>query len=292
MGGKNPAIVMPSANLDDAAEGVLRSAFGLQGQKCSACSRVYVHEAVKERFTELLLEKTARPDGRRPQPRRDLPGAGDPRAGVPELRALRGARPSRRAGAGGRRACCARATSPTATSWPRRVVDGLPKDHALFREEMFVPIVCLAGGRLAGRGAAPGQPHRVRADRRLLQRDEARDPGVPRPRSRRGSSTSTGGPAPRPGPGRACSPSAAGRAAAPRARPRAGSTTSSSSCGSSPAPSSIDARELRGRPLPGLVRVPSPPGARAAGHRARSGGGALGQRPASATWTAPGAPWS
>ena len=60
MGGKNPAIVMPSADLDDAAEGVLRSAFGLQGQKCSACSRVYVHEDVRVRFTDLLVEGTGK----------------------------------------------------------------------------------------------------------------------------------------------------------------------------------------------------------------------------------------
>ncbi len=59
-GGKNPAIVMPSADLDVAAEGVMKSAFGLQGQKCSACSRVYVHNKVKDKFMNLLLEKTAK----------------------------------------------------------------------------------------------------------------------------------------------------------------------------------------------------------------------------------------
>jgi len=59
MGGKNPAIVMPSADLEMAAEGVMRSAFGLQGQKCSACSRVYVHRQVKDKFLDLLLQKTA-----------------------------------------------------------------------------------------------------------------------------------------------------------------------------------------------------------------------------------------
>ena len=42
MGGKNPALVMKSADLDKATDGVMRSAFGAQGQKCSACSRVYV----------------------------------------------------------------------------------------------------------------------------------------------------------------------------------------------------------------------------------------------------------
>ena len=58
LGGKNPAIIMDSADLDAAAEGVMKSAYGLQNQKCSACSRVYVHEAVAEAFIGKLLEKT------------------------------------------------------------------------------------------------------------------------------------------------------------------------------------------------------------------------------------------
>lgn len=57
MGGKNPAIVMPSADLDVAAMGVTRAAFGMNGQKCSACSRVYVHEDVKDAFVKKLLSK-------------------------------------------------------------------------------------------------------------------------------------------------------------------------------------------------------------------------------------------
>ena len=58
MGGKNPAIVMPSADLENAAEGVLRSAFGMGGQKCSACSRLYIHQKISKPFLELLVEKT------------------------------------------------------------------------------------------------------------------------------------------------------------------------------------------------------------------------------------------
>lgn len=58
LGGKNAAIVTPSADLDMAAEGVMRSAFGLQGQKCSACSRVYVDASVADKFLEQLLAKT------------------------------------------------------------------------------------------------------------------------------------------------------------------------------------------------------------------------------------------
>jgi 1-pyrroline-5-carboxylate dehydrogenase len=58
LGGKNAAIVMDSADLDAAAEGVTRSAFGLQNQKCSATSRVYVHQKVAQPFLAKLLEKT------------------------------------------------------------------------------------------------------------------------------------------------------------------------------------------------------------------------------------------
>lgn len=58
MGGKNPTIVSRKADLDKAALGVMRSAFGLTGQKCSACSRVYVEEPVKEAFLEKLVALT------------------------------------------------------------------------------------------------------------------------------------------------------------------------------------------------------------------------------------------
>jgi 1-pyrroline-5-carboxylate dehydrogenase len=54
MGGKNPAYVTRHADLDEAAQGVARSVYGLQGQKCSACSVVYVDNAVKAAFIEKL----------------------------------------------------------------------------------------------------------------------------------------------------------------------------------------------------------------------------------------------
>ncbi len=58
MGGKNPVIVSKNAELDDAVSGVASAAFGFDGQKCSACSRVYVHESIKEQFVSKLIEKT------------------------------------------------------------------------------------------------------------------------------------------------------------------------------------------------------------------------------------------
>jgi 1-pyrroline-5-carboxylate dehydrogenase len=57
LGGKNPAIVSKNANLEDAATGIYRSAFGLQGQKCSAASRVLVEEAVYDELVAKLKSK-------------------------------------------------------------------------------------------------------------------------------------------------------------------------------------------------------------------------------------------
>jgi RHH-type proline utilization regulon transcriptional repressor/proline dehydrogenase/delta 1-pyrroline-5-carboxylate dehydrogenase len=54
MGGKNAVIVDADADLDEAVVQVVRSAFGYQGQKCSACSRVVVLEGVYARFLERL----------------------------------------------------------------------------------------------------------------------------------------------------------------------------------------------------------------------------------------------
>ena len=58
MGGKNPAIVTKSADLDVAAEGIARGAFGFSGQKCSATSRVYVEDDVYDEFVDKLVART------------------------------------------------------------------------------------------------------------------------------------------------------------------------------------------------------------------------------------------
>lgn len=58
LGGKNPAIVSRHADLERAAIGIVRSAFGLQGQKCSACSRVFIEEPVYDKLVDRLVELT------------------------------------------------------------------------------------------------------------------------------------------------------------------------------------------------------------------------------------------
>jgi 1-pyrroline-5-carboxylate dehydrogenase len=58
MGGKNPAIVTRSADLTVTTSGIARSAFGLSGQKCSACSWVLVDETIHDDLIERLVAET------------------------------------------------------------------------------------------------------------------------------------------------------------------------------------------------------------------------------------------
>jgi len=59
MGGKDAIIIdRETANLDEAAAAVVASAFGFQGQKCSACSRLIVDQAVYDQFVPMVVEKT------------------------------------------------------------------------------------------------------------------------------------------------------------------------------------------------------------------------------------------
>lgn len=57
MGGKNAIIVMDDADIELAVESILWSAFGTSGQRCTACSRVIVHEAVKDTLEQRLIEE-------------------------------------------------------------------------------------------------------------------------------------------------------------------------------------------------------------------------------------------
>jgi 1-pyrroline-5-carboxylate dehydrogenase len=144
MGGKNPALVMPSANLDEATDGVLRSAFGAQGQKCSACSRVYVARDVRQRFVDPLVEKTKKIRVGNPIERDTWMGPVINLAAVDTYE--RAVEQARKDGGkiltGGRRLTGGiydhgYYVEPT-------VIDGLPSDHPLFSEELFVPITVVA----------------------------------------------------------------------------------------------------------------------------------------------------
>ncbi|MBI5646735.1 MAG: L-glutamate gamma-semialdehyde dehydrogenase [Ignavibacteriae bacterium] len=57
MGGKDSIVVDEGVDVADAVKGTLASAFGFQGQKCSACSRVIVHQNIYDRFVAKLIEE-------------------------------------------------------------------------------------------------------------------------------------------------------------------------------------------------------------------------------------------
>jgi 1-pyrroline-5-carboxylate dehydrogenase len=144
MGGKNPAIVTRSADLDKASDGVMRSAFGAQGQKCSACSRVYVNRDVRQAFVDLLVEKTRHIKVGNPLQRDVWMGPVINEAAVNTyLSAVeRAKRDGGRILIGGKRI-----TEPPLDRGyfvEPTIIDGLPPNHPLFSEELFVPITVLA----------------------------------------------------------------------------------------------------------------------------------------------------
>src|SRR5262245_8777993 len=144
MGGKNPAIVMSSADIAQAVQGVHRSAFGMNGHKCSACSRVYVHRAIADQFLAGLVKSAndvvpADPLGKGvfAGPLATKQSYGDYQRYV----AL-----ARETGADVVRAGGAVVTDGEATHGyfvRPTVLAGLPRDHKLLREELFVPIVAV-----------------------------------------------------------------------------------------------------------------------------------------------------
>ncbi len=144
MGGKNPAIVTGAADLDKASDGVMRSAFGAQGQKCSACSRVYVQKDVRARFVELLVEKTKRITVGNPLERDTWMGPVINEAAIKTyLSAIeRAKKDGGKILVGGKRI-----TDPPFDRGyfvEPTIIDGLPAGHALFSEELFVPITVVA----------------------------------------------------------------------------------------------------------------------------------------------------
>ena len=143
MGGKNPALVMRSADLDKASDGVKASAFGLQGQKCSACSRVYVETSVRQDFTQALVEKARSVRIGNPLERDVWLGPVISEAAYERYRGAvaQAVEDGGQILTGGERLSGGLFdhgfyVEPT-------VIDGLPLDHELFETELFVPITVI-----------------------------------------------------------------------------------------------------------------------------------------------------
>jgi 1-pyrroline-5-carboxylate dehydrogenase len=142
MGGKNPAVVSRKADLEEAAEGIVRSAFGFGGQKCSANSRVYVEKPVHDELIKLLVEKTEAITIGDPLLRENWLGPiVDQRAVDRHQQAVSEARRDGRVFVGGERLSDKGMdrgyyVEPT-------VVGDLPADHRLFKDELFAPLTAV-----------------------------------------------------------------------------------------------------------------------------------------------------
>jgi 1-pyrroline-5-carboxylate dehydrogenase len=157
LGGKNAAVVLRGADLDAAAEGVMRSAFSLQNQKCSATSRVYVQGEILAPFVERLSEKTRAIRMGDPSERDVFFGPVINERSVERF--ARAVAQARREGTlllGGGRLTGGifdrgHFVAPT--------IAKLPLDSSLFEEELFVPV--LAVGEVADLDQAIAETNRV-----------------------------------------------------------------------------------------------------------------------------------
>jgi 1-pyrroline-5-carboxylate dehydrogenase len=142
MGGKNPTIVTKHADLDKATDGVLRSAFGFAGQKCSACSRVYVEREVHDEFLRLLKEKT---EGIQPKDPLERDAYLSPVINDGALETFEeAAAEARKAGtivAGGERITDGELGKG---NFVQPTVVSVPEDSWIWKKELFVPFVAVA----------------------------------------------------------------------------------------------------------------------------------------------------
>lgn len=138
MGGKNAIIIDDDADLDEAIPAVLQSAFGFQGQKCSACSRVIVLDSIHERFVKRLCEAAK---GWRIGPSED-PG-NDMGAVIDQVAQKRILEAAQTAASEGK--LVFQSPSPdTPGFWaPLTIVDGIEPHHTTAGEEIFGPVLAV-----------------------------------------------------------------------------------------------------------------------------------------------------
>jgi 1-pyrroline-5-carboxylate dehydrogenase len=143
LGGKNPVIVSRHADLERAASGIVRSAFGLQGQKCSAASRVYIEADVYEDLAARLKEQTEKLAIGDPTERKNFLGPVINQAAYEDYQKFI----KEMAEGGGELLTGGRvfADGEYANGYfcaPTLVAD-LPYDHRLWTYEMFLPITTI-----------------------------------------------------------------------------------------------------------------------------------------------------
>ena len=146
MGGKNAIVVSDRADLDKAVQGVFRSAFGFSGQKCSACSRVYVHRKVAKEFTQRLAKLTEAAQVGLPWVKESYMGPviDEAKAAFFDSVVADVTKAKGKVMAGGVRVAKDSKGKPLKGNYVRpTVAAGLPLDHRAFREEFFMPFVAV-----------------------------------------------------------------------------------------------------------------------------------------------------
>ncbi|QUC64144.1 aldehyde dehydrogenase family protein [Nitrosopumilus sp. K4] len=142
MGGKNPVIITKNADLDKASEGVMRAAFGFGGQKCSACSRVYVQKDVSQEFLKKLVEKSNSLKIGMPWNRETFLGPVINNDSVSKFQnAVSLAKKDGKIIFGGNK--IADSEHQNGYFVQPTIVTDLPKDHKLVTEELFLPFLCI-----------------------------------------------------------------------------------------------------------------------------------------------------
>ena len=142
MGGKNPVIVTRNSDLDKAVEGVMRAAFGFGGQKCSACSRVYVQKDISQEFIKKLVEKSKLLKIGMPWDRDTFLGPVIDKEAVSKFEnAVNIAKKDGKIIFGG-----SKIENPEYKDGyfvQPTIVANLPKDHRLVTDELFLPFLCI-----------------------------------------------------------------------------------------------------------------------------------------------------
>jgi 1-pyrroline-5-carboxylate dehydrogenase len=143
MGGKNPTIVSKTADVTKAATGVLRAAFGMDGEKCSACSRVYVHESVYDEFKAKLVDMTRAVKVGDPTRRDVFMGTLINKNAYENYRRyMEKARADGTVLVGGN--VLTEGEFAKGYFVQPAIVEGLPEDHELVKTELFVPVLHIA----------------------------------------------------------------------------------------------------------------------------------------------------
>jgi acyl-CoA reductase-like NAD-dependent aldehyde dehydrogenase len=140
MGGKNACIVTASADLERAATGIIRSAFGMGGQKCSALSRLYVHHQVAESLLERIQDQTAKLGIGNPAKQENWLGPTATQAGYdsyPRFAAQLSSQGARTLTGGAQ----LREGELAHGLFVQPLVAEAPPEHPLWQKEMFLPIL-------------------------------------------------------------------------------------------------------------------------------------------------------